>query len=328
MKILTWNAILSLFLVVFLTSCGDDEPEDNSNNGPGTISAEISGEARFSILVEALTQTGLDSTLDEPGTFTVFAPTNDAFNDLFTELGVNDLDGAISALGSEAVTQILLYHVLQTEVQSSDISTGFTKSSASNANGNLMDLFLNKASGEVSLNDRATVQEANLNASNGVAHVVDQVLLPLSVYQIVEFSSDLSKLRTAVTLADGNVDQTLGSLDSTFTFFAPNNAAIDSVIARTPNVNELAGLVAQIGTDQLENVLLYHTLGRELQSEDISIGSTSTLAANASININITGNTITISDQSAATSDATIVVTDITAQNGVVHKINNLLLPN
>lgn len=328
MKNLTWNAILSLFLVVFLTSCGDDEPEDNTNDGPGTVTAEISGEARFSILVDALTRTGLDSSLDKPGTFTVFAPTNDAFSDLFSELGVSDLDGAINALGKEAVSQVLRYHLLQTEVKSGDISSGFTKSMAANANGNLMDLYLNKASGEVSLNERATVQETNLNASNGLVHVIDQVLLPLSVFQIVELSSDLSSLRTAVTLADGNVDQTLGDLSRSFTFFAPNNAAFDTIIAQTPNVNELADLVAQIGTSQLENVLLYHTLGNELQSQDITIGSAATLAANASININITGNTVTISDQSAATSDATVVVTDLTAQNGVVHKIDNLLLPN
>ena len=327
MRNFSWSLLLGLFSVFLISGCDDDDDE-SEDSGPGTLTAEVSGNSQFSILVDALTRTGLDSTLDQPGTFTVFAPTDAAFNDLFAELGVGDLDGLIADVGAERATQILLYHVLQVEVPSSDVTTGFVKTSGANGRGNPMDVYL-EADGGVKLNNsRATVQQADIDATNGVAHAIDSVLLPLTVNDIVEISEDLSDLESAVGLATGDLDVVLGDRSAEYTLFAPTNAAFDTLIANLPNVTDLASLVNSLGEAQVEDILLYHTLGSEVQSDSINPGAQTTLNPNnQTIFLNVTNGGLPIIDGSQQTADAEVVFTDLTAENGVVHKIDNALLP-
>jgi transforming growth factor-beta-induced protein len=125
-------------------------------------------DSQFSILVDAVVKADLAEALSAEGPFTVFAPTNDAFEVLFATLGVNGVDD----LTKEQLTPILLYHVVEGEVWSKDISPGQVSTLNDMASINV-DIKKNKV-----MVDNSTVIVADIDGSNGVIHVIDKVLVP------------------------------------------------------------------------------------------------------------------------------------------------------
>lgn len=120
----------------------------------------------FSILVEAVTKAGLVDALSASGPFTVFAPTNDAFNALFKQLGV----GGIKDLSAEQLTPILTYHVVSGRVMSTDLSN----TSVATLNGKKISIDISNG---VKINESKVVK-ADIQGTNGVVHVIDRVLIP------------------------------------------------------------------------------------------------------------------------------------------------------
>jgi transforming growth factor-beta-induced protein len=316
--------------VALFSSCGDDEDDTPAPPTTPNLAEVVSGDDRFTILLDALQRTGLDATLAGEGEFTVFTPTDSAFADLLAELGLADLDAVENALGNDGLKNVLLYHVLGAEVRASDVSTGYVTTLGENGNGNGLSAHI-VVDGNVVINEKATVTQTDIDASNGVAHVIDKVILPLNVFDLVDVNPNLTALRSALVLADGDLDGVLSG-STNFTVFAPANAAFDTVIANTPNVNDLGELVAALGTDVLSTVLLYHVVPGEVREGDLSIGSVTTAAPNGmggnlAFNVNINGSDVSISDLSPDTNDASVTETDITGTNGVVHTISSVLLP-
>ncbi len=120
----------------------------------------------FSILVEAVTKAGLAGALSAEGPFTVFAPTNDAFNALFKQLEI----GGVKDLTAEQLTPILTYHVVSGKVMSSDLSN----TSVATLNGQKIKIDISNG---VKIND-SKVTAADIAGTNGVVHVIDRVLIP------------------------------------------------------------------------------------------------------------------------------------------------------
>lgn len=120
----------------------------------------------FSILVEAVTKAELGGALSADGPFTVFAPTNDAFNALFKDLGVDGIED----LSAEQLTPILTYHVVSGKVMSSDLSN----TSVPTLNGKEIKVDLSDG---VKINESKVIK-ADISGDNGVVHVIDKVLLP------------------------------------------------------------------------------------------------------------------------------------------------------
>ena len=313
-----------------LTGCSDDDDDQPTPAAPKTLTETVAGDARFSILVDALTRTGLDATLDAEGTYTVFAPTDDAFTALLGDLQLADLDALEGALTTAGLRDVLLYHVLGVTAKASDISTGYYSTASVNAAGNNLSLYAAVGS-DVVLNDVATVKQTNITASNGVAHVIDAVILPLSVHGLVALNSDYSSLGAALSLADGNLDEVLAGDAARYTVFAPNNAAFTALIDATPNVSDLAELVAALGTDGLAQVLLYHVVAGDILSGDLSTGNVNTLADNMGtpftffVNVNSTG--VSIIDNNNDSDDANVTGTDVIGTNGALHFLDGVLLP-
>jgi transforming growth factor-beta-induced protein len=123
----------------------------------------------FSILVQAVIKAGLAETLSTGGPFTIFAPTNAAFNALFTTLGVS----GVADLTAEQLTPILLYHVVSGNVVAADVSTGSVPTLNEGKN---LDLTVGGAG--VTINSDVKVIATDVQGSNGVIHVIDAVLLP------------------------------------------------------------------------------------------------------------------------------------------------------
>lgn len=141
---------------------------DSKSDDTGELTVvEIAVEnSDFSILVEAVTKADLVGALSAEGPFTVFAPTNAAFEKLFSQLGVS----GVKDLTAEQLTPILTYHVVSGEVMSSNLSN----TSVATLNGKKIKVDLSNG---VHINE-SKVTKADIKGKNGVIHVIDKVLIP------------------------------------------------------------------------------------------------------------------------------------------------------
>jgi uncharacterized surface protein with fasciclin (FAS1) repeats len=254
------------------------------------------------ILETAVIEAGLAGTLSGPGPFTVFAPTDDAFNALPA--------GTIDALLADpqgALTDILTYHVLGADVRSTDLVDGQT---AVTLNGKEITVTIN-ADG-VFIND-AQVTMADIPADNGVVHVIDAVLIPptTTVVDVVVDSPDHTILEAAVLAAD--LAGTLSG-DGPFTVFAPTDDAFNAL----PDGTIDALLADPQGA--LTDILTYHVLGADVRSTDLVDGQTA-------VTLNGKEITVTINSDGVFINDAQVTMADIVTDNGVVHVIDAVLIP-
>jgi len=174
-----WTIILAALLVVavpfVLAACGGDEAEEGSGGAvespspeplPDIVDTAVQA-GQFTTLATALEAAGLVDTLKGEGPFTVFAPTDDAF----AALPEGTLDTLLEDPQGD-LTQILTYHVVPGKVMSTDLSDGMTATTVQGS-----DLTFSIRDGAVYVND-VMVTTADIEASNGVIHVIDGVLIP------------------------------------------------------------------------------------------------------------------------------------------------------
>lgn len=310
--------VILLALVVGLAACKDDsdspQPSNNQPTADNSILAIAKDNGNFTVLVDALERTGLDEVLSASGTYTVFAPTDSAFSALLNDLGMSNLDEVETALGNDGLKNILLYHVLGSKVNSSQVTTGFvnTMAARSGNEGQNLSMFVDAGS-SVMINDKATITMVDVEADNGVIHVIDQVILPLNIVQLASLSPDHTSLVSALAQADGDLVNVLSG-DGPFTVFAPVNSAFEAISAT----------VASLDAAQLATVLTYHVVSGNIQSEEVQAGMVSTVAEQ-DITIS-TANGVSISDANGGM--ANVIATDIQGTNGVIHVIDAVLVPN
>lgn len=276
---------------------------------------EVATEAGdFSTLITALETTGLDATLaDDTQVFTVFAPTDAAFE----ALGQEAIDGLLA--DPDTLSDILLYHVISGEAVGSEAATGLAGSTVETANGASVAITLRD--GALFINN-AQVVTADVEASNGVIHVIDAVLTPPTVTTfdgtIADAAVATPELSTLLTaLQATGLDAVVADPAQTFTVFAPTNAAFEALGADT--------ITALLGdTPTLENILLYHVLaGQAVDSiTALSLLGESVETAN--------GQSVTIGvreDGTLLINDAAVITADIVTDNGIVHIIDTVLTP-
>jgi uncharacterized surface protein with fasciclin (FAS1) repeats len=138
-----------------------------SNVSSNDIVAVASGAGIFNTLVAAVKAAGLVETLQSPGPFTVFAPTDEAFS----KLPKGTVENLLKPENKDKLVAILTYHVLAGKVMAADVKTMKAKT----VNGNELDL---KVAGGVVTVNNAKVIKTDVAASNGVIHVIDTVVLP------------------------------------------------------------------------------------------------------------------------------------------------------
>ena len=156
-------AIVSMALV--LAACGGSDDDDHPPM-PGTVLQVAAGDARFSLLAEAVTKAELGAALSAPGPITVFAPTNAAFD----EIPEDQLQAILA--DKDKLTKILTYHVLEGKVLSKNLKK---KQTVETVEGSPVTIRAKKSG--VTVGD-AKVVKADIKTSNGVIHVIDTVLLP------------------------------------------------------------------------------------------------------------------------------------------------------
>ena len=257
-------------------------------------------------LETALLQEGLDAALRQNTNCTVFAPDDSAFNKLATAL--NTTISGLLALPN--LSDILTYHVLGSTILSTGISNGAIVNPLSTTNT----LKLTKTStGKVFVN-HSQVSNADLTATNGVVHVVSDVLLPKETVADVAIDNGFTTLVTAV-VKEGLLPVLTNPLSS-LTVFAPSDAAFDELALKLGvTLNDILAL------PNLADILKYHVIGSEVVSTGLTNGQIVQPVSNTNtIKISVNSNGV-FANQSKVTT------ADLTSDNGVVHVINEVVLP-
>ena len=154
------------------TTAAEETASEPASDAPDIV-ALASSQDNLSTLVTAVQEAGLVETLQGAGPFTVFAPTDDAF----AALPEGTLENLLKPENKQQLVDILTYHVVPGEVMSSDLSDGM---SPETVEGSQVEISID---GENVMVNGASVVAANVDASNGVVHVIDQVILPPSMQQ-------------------------------------------------------------------------------------------------------------------------------------------------
>jgi transforming growth factor-beta-induced protein len=142
------------------------------------VEKALSFDPEFSILVQAVQAAGLAETLATGGPFTVFAPTNAAFVALLGELGFPSLEALVDAIGLDGLTKVLLYHVVDGRVYSSDLPAGPLSVTTLSGNSFTVDASMLKITDFNGRGAGLIPSLLNVQATNGVIHVIDRVILP------------------------------------------------------------------------------------------------------------------------------------------------------
>ena len=313
---LRWAGALGL--AAFLSACGGGASSGNL--------AEVAQKNGFTALLAAVDKAGIASTLTAPNAnLTVFAPTDAAFGTLASQLGFANAGAMVTALSAADLGKILTYHVLPGTKSAADLKAGgATQATAYNFAGSAARIALDTSSG-VAITDAALatarVTVADVGANNGVVHVIDKVLVPPGVLNVVQMAQanpgTFSALVDAV-VATGLAPALSGA--GPFTVFAPTNTAF-------------TGAPSGLSTSQLSSVLLYHVVSGQVLSTGIPFGTpvatldTTTLSGATVPAQSITINSnLTITDSTAVPGN--ILATDVRASNGVIHVIGKVLIPN
>lgn len=307
---LLFIGLLSVLLIGF-TSCGDDD--DDMDQG-STIVDLAQNTPELSILVDALTKADLVTTL-QTGDYTVFAPTNTAFSNFLSANNFASLDDVPDAL----LTNVLLNHVLQGETKSTSLSTLYTTSLAT-AQGNNVSMYINTDNG-VRINGVSSVTTPDVDASNGVVHIVDAVIGIPTVVTFATADPTFATLVTALTRDDLDADYpAILSGDGPFTVFAPTNEAFGNLLDEL-----MIGGLGDIDKATLTAVLESHVIsGANARSTDIMTGDVITGLSGAELTVDFDGGTSLIDPRGR---EIPIVATDVQAGNGVIHAISEVILP-
>ena len=296
--------MMLLGAALFFTSCNND---DETMDEPAVKNVvEVAAAAgQLNILIEAAQKAGLAEYLSTQEGITVFAPTDAAFQSLLSDLGASSLND----IPTENLKNILLYHVMGSKVMAGDLSTGYFPTLAQAGAGKIS-MYIN-VSGGVYINKNVKVTTADIEAKNGIIHVVDKVILPPSVVNIALDNDNFSILVQAVVKA-GLVDALNGN--GPFTVFAPTNDAFKALFAQL-GISGIDDLTAE----QLTPILLYHVVSGNVLSSSLSNGEVNTLNQGKKLMINLSGG--------VKVNDSNVVAADIQGSNGVVHVINKVLIP-
>ena len=299
---------------LLLTGCGsgDDDDEPVAVETPDIVQlAQASPD--LSILVEAVVSAGLVDTLKGPGPFTVFAPTNAAFSALLVELGVTKAQ----LLADKALlTAVLTYHVIAAKVEKAQIPLG---KAIKTVQGSV--LKVEAANNALRITDgrnrSALVTATDLQAKNGVVHLVDKVILPPNK-NIVETAQSLPQFSVLVEAVVAADLQTVLSGPGPFTVFAPTNDAFLALLTELG----LTKTVLLADKTLLTQVLTYHVLPGLALKAELPLNTALTTVQGESLQVS---SSLVITDQRNRT--ATIVITDVLTSNGVIHAIDKVILP-
>jgi len=308
------RTVVSLLLVSLLIACGKDQgmqPSQSSGSngqiGIGRVEQGVQDDivqvaqaaGIFNTLLVALTSAGLVETLKSTGPFTVFAPSDEAF----AKLPASTLHALLN--NKEELKKLLLYHVLAGKVAA---ETAITLTEARTVEGR--NIAIKYMGGELFINASKVVQ-ADIEAKNGIIHVIDQVLIPPS--NLIDTLVQAGQFNTLLAAIEAAGLKEILANEGPFTVFAPTDAAFAKIPAA-----DLQALIDK--PHELRKVLLYHVVeGKVSATEAKSLFQARTLSFSY-IHFREINNELFVNDSK-------VIAADVNASNGIAHVIDAVLFP-
>lgn len=282
---------------------------------PENIVSKAYNTPDLSILYDAIQAAGLADALSGTDPLTVLAPTNNAFAAFLAD---NNF-GTLGDVPTDVLVQVLLNHVIDGEVMSTDLTSagsGYASTMATGAGDNKMSIFYDTSSG-VKFNGISTVSTPDVEATNGIVHIVDKVIGLPTVVDHALANPSFGNLVAALGAADGNLVTVLSGAGP-FTVLAPDDAAFETFLDGTP--------LANVPTDALSNILLNHVLNGVTMSTDLVAGGAGYTTTNATgpamSNLSLYYNT---SSGVKFNGVSTVAKADIVASNGIIHAVDAVI---
>jgi uncharacterized surface protein with fasciclin (FAS1) repeats len=296
------SKIAVLSLAAFSIACGDDGPTEPAL--VDDIIDIVTVTSDVSTLQAALQAASLETALKADGPFTVFAPVNSAFN----ALGADVVAKLLEEGNLDALARILTFHVVPgAAVFSSDLSDGQTVTTLEGGS-----LTVSVSAGAVTVNG-ATVIAADIEATNGVIHLVDAVMLPeLNVWETGVVTPDV---HTVLDATEAAALRSVLEAPGPITVFAPVNSAFAALDAYTLNA-----LLDPANIAILQAVLGNHVLDGAVASSALTDGGMVTTLGGGMLTFDLSGATPMVNG-------ANIIATDIETSNGVIHLVDAVLMP-
>jgi len=292
-------------------------PPDIDINGIATcrdIPQTLNEIRNFESLVSVLRSANLIDTLSEPkGPFTMFAPTEQAFASLPNGL----VTCLLETKSQNILADILKYHIIEGKILSSDLSKSANITTLNGYNVAV------DASDGVKIND-STVSNPDIEANNGVIHVIDSLLIPSNINintflstcrDIPETAIAYGNLETLVTaLGTADLVDFLSEPAGPFTVFAPT----DKAFAALPD-GLIGCLLKPENKDTLVDILKYHIIEGNVLSDILVISMAATTLNGEDVAV--------VSSDGAKINDSRVSMSDVKAKNGVIHIIDSVLVP-
>ncbi len=324
-------AIFAVLVVMVVPSFAQDGDGMDEPSIAGIVADSANSDMpEFTVLLAAVDAAGLVDALDQTGPYTVFAPTDEAFAAALEALG---LTAEELLADTELLTSVLLYHVVPGTFYAEDVVELDGISVGTAFGGATIDISISDDGVFV---DNAQVIQTDIEASNGVIHVIDSVILPSddegvipdmmesseqSIAEIVIASTEAETPEFTVLLAAvleaGYADAL--TTGGPFTVFAPTDEAFAALLAEL----EISAEDLLADTELLSAVLSYHVVPFPYFAEEVVAfdgAYLGTLLDGYALNVSVT-------EEGAFVNDSQIISTDIVANNGVIHVIDTVLVP-
>lgn len=354
----TFIVALVAAFAMLVAACSSSTEDTTTTTAPpaeeSTSVLDLAVEAgQFSTLIAAIEAAGLVETLEGEGPFTVLAPTDAAFEEAFEALGITAEE---LLADTDTLTAILTYHVIPQEADSQLVAT-LDGQSVATVNGQSVNISV--VDGQIMV-DAATVVSADLEADNGIVHVINGVLLPPDIAEALgvagpEETTTTTMAETTTTteapeptiaeivaeLAAGDpaeftillaaletagLVEALNNPDDELTVFAPTDAAFAAAL-------ETLGITAEelLASEDLPAILTYHVAPGVFDAATVigaaPIPELPTLNPDATLNVQVIDGSVVINDGADPLGGGTVIQADVFASNGVIHVIDAVLLP-
>jgi transforming growth factor-beta-induced protein len=293
------RAVAVMLPLLVLTNCQEDEVEIRDKGGLPVVSVlnSFESEGQFSTFYEIMTELGVVATYNGSGPsyeYTIFAPTNAAFEAFFNRYDVYE---SIADIPDAILFDLLEYHIVEGSVSSGDL--GGSQTTVQGAD-------ITFANGMI--NGRANITTADRAARNGFVHEIDAVLIPptlgtQTILEIAAGNDDFSSLVAAISRFPDLVDLIDGE-DGAYTVLAPTDAAFSALLSELGYAS-----LGDVPDPLLRVVLEYHLLDGVFTSG------------------NIAGPQVTVGQESLDLDLELVTTPDVGATNGVVHILDEVLVP-
>jgi len=262
----------------------------------------------FNTLVSLVVAADLDDALQSKGHFTVFAPTDAAFELLPQET----IDALLKTKNRDQLKEILTYHVIDRSITVPKHAPSHPLKSSKTLSGKRIRF---ERDGEnVKVND-SNIVIRNIKCTNGIIQVIDAVLLPPEDKSIVSVAKKAGTFNTLLAAAKAaGLADTLAS-DGPFTVFAPTDEAFENLPKGT-----VKSLLKPKNKSKLAAILKYHVVKGKVSSRDAIAAQTAKTLNGSKVKISIQNGKLSIND-------STVVANDVEAENGIIHVIDQVLIP-